>query len=442
MKRTFLLVMLTLTLSLARAGGPRPVQANDFIRALKQVTDVMVNDVTSPVAASRYYAYLNLTAWEVLSACDPQKYQSLAGTLNGLGKLQFVPPPPPLDPHLSVILAMYKSAQKLLPSGFLFKSAQDSMRKVFGKSAKDAAAYRMADQLTDTIVAQVIRYARADGFTKLQNMPRYIVREGPGYWNPTPPVFMAPVEPHWNAIRPFVIDSAQQYKVQPPAEYDTTPGSRFYQLMKEVYDISEHPQKEQLDIAEFWDCNPFAVQQIGHVEYGVKKISPGGHWIGITGIACRQQKLSFEKTVAVHLYVSIAMADAFIACWDEKYRSNRIRPETVIQRLIRPNWHPLLQTPPFPEYVSGHSDCSTSASVVLTAFFGDAFAFSDDSEVEFGLPVRSFPSFKAAAAEAAVSRLYGGIHYRDAIDQGVWQGNKVGEHVQQKLGRILEIARK
>lgn len=442
MKRIFLLVMLSLTLSQVRAGTPRPITARDYIRALKQVTDVMVNDVTSPVAASRYYAYLNLAAWETRSACDPQHYPTLAGSLNGFVALQFMTPAPATDPHLAVILALYKSAQKLLPSGRNFRASLDSMGRLFGISARDQVNYRLADQLSDTIVAQVIRYARADGFTKLQNMPRYIVREGPGYWNPTAPAFMAPVEPHWNSIRTFVIDSAQQYKVQPPAEYDTTPGSKFYALMKEVYDISEHPQKEQLDIAEFWDCNPFAVQQIGHVEYGVKKISPGGHWIGITGIVCLQQKLTLEKTIAAHLYVSIAMADAFIACWDEKYRSNRIRPETVIQRLIRPNWHPLLQTPPFPEYVSGHSDCSTSASIVLSAFFGDHIPFADDSEVEFGLPVRKFSSFKAAAAEASVSRLYGGIHYRDAIDQGIWQGRKVGEHVQLKLGKILEIARK
>lgn len=442
MKKLLLIAVLFTAVPRAQAGKPHSFGTQDYIRALKQITDVMVNDVTSPVAASRYYAYLNLSAWEVQSACQPAKYPTLAGTLNGFNALHFIPAPPSTDPHLSVIIALYKAAQKLLPSGHLFKMNLDSMRNKYGKSGMDAQPYRMAETLADTIVAQVIRYARADGFTKLNNLPRYIVRDGPGYWNPTPPVFMAPVEPHWNTIRPFVIDSAQEYKVLPPAPYDTATSSPFYKMMKEVYDISEHPQKEQLDIAEFWDCNPFAVQQIGHVEYGVKKISPGGHWIGITGICCEKQKLSFEKTVAAHLYVSIALADAFIACWDEKYRSNRIRPETVIQRMIRPDWHPLLQTPPFPEYVSGHSVASTSASVVLSAFFGDGFTFADNSEVEFGLPVRTFSSFKAAAEEASVSRLYGGIHYRDAIDQGIWQGRKVGEHVQRKLGTILGIAHK
>jgi membrane-associated phospholipid phosphatase len=161
------------------------------------------------------------------------------------------------------------------------------------------------------------------------------------------------------------------------------------------------------------------------------------------GIACKKKKLSIGKTAYVHVLVSIALADAFIACWDEKYRSDRVRPETAIQKLINPRWLPLLQTPPFPEYVSGHSVASTAAAVTLTKIFGDNFSYTDDSEVEFGLPVRKYKSFLAASSEAAISRLYGGIHFRDAIDEGIWQGRKVGELVITKLnGYFDSIANK
>ncbi|MEO6220872.1 MAG: vanadium-dependent haloperoxidase, partial [Ginsengibacter sp.] len=251
--------------------------------------------------------------------------------------------------------------------------------------------------------------------------------------------FLPPVEPHWSALRTFILDSAQQYKTEAPAEYDTSKTSSFYKQMMEVYDIGNMRDTVKDATAMFWDCNPFAVQQIGHVEFGLKKISPAGHWVGITGLACEKEKLSLEKTVLIHALVSIGIADANIACWDEKYRTNRVRPETVINRLVDPHWRPLLQTPPFPEYVSGHSVTSTAAAVILTKIFSNDFSFYDDTEVEFGLPVRKFDSFISASREAAISRLYGGIHYRDAIGNGIWQGRKVGELVNKRLSSYFEF---
>jgi hypothetical protein len=161
---------------------------------------------------------------------------------------------------------------------------------------------------------------------------------------------------------------------------------------------------------------------------GLKKISPGGHWIGITGIACQQSKTPFDSTVLVHTMVALTLHDAFISCWQEKYKSDRIRPETAINKYLDPAWRPLLQTPPFPEYTSGHSVASSSVSVILTHFFGDNFSYTDTSERLFGLPDRNFASFYQAADEAAISRLYGGIHFRDACEEGVKQGRKVGNN--------------
>jgi membrane-associated phospholipid phosphatase len=413
---------------------PKQLFSKEYIAALKKVTDVMVNDVTSPVAASRYYAYITLTAYETQSLFDSLNYPSLSGHLNKFFKK-------PVDAKLvqssneslAVILAIFKSGEKLLPSGYMLQSQTDSLAALYSKNAREQSLFQNTLTLVNELLQQVMQYAKADGFSRLNNLKRYTPETADGYWKPTPPVFMAPVEPNWSSLRTFVLDSAQQFKVLPPTIYDTSRSSSFFIQLMEVYNITNAANQSQKDIAMFWDCNPFAVQQIGHVEFGLKKISPGGHWIGIAGIACLKQKLPLGKTALAHVLVSISLADAFIACWDEKYRSNRIRPETAIQKLIDPRWHPLLQTPPFPEYVSGHSVASTAAAFTLTKIFGNQFSFADDTETEFGLPVRKYDSFFQAASEAAISRLYGGIHYKDAIVQGEWQGEQIGRLIVQQL---------
>jgi hypothetical protein len=212
-----------------------------------------------------------------------------------------------------------------------------------------------------------------------------------------------------------------------------TKGSAFYKLVEEVYEVGVNLDEEQRIIASFWDCNPFVMHQTGHIMFATKKITPGGHWMGITGVACRKIDADLMTTIKAHSMVSIALFDAFISCWDEKYRSSLIRPETVINEKIDPDWLPTLQTPPFPEHTSGHSVISTASAVVLTAIFGDNFDFLDVVEVDYGLPQRNFNSFLEASQEAAISRLYGGIHYRPAIEDGVVQGRKVGELVVNQL---------
>ena len=164
-----------------------------------------------------------------------------------------------------------------------------------------------------------------------------------------------------------------------------------------------------------------------------KKITPGGHWIGITALACEKAGTDLATTIEAYTLTSISIADGFISCWDEKYRSNLVRPETIINEYIDEDWVPTLQTPPFPEHTSGHSVISRAAAVALTSIFGDNFQFDDTVELAYGLPVRSFDSFYAASDEAAVSRLYGGIHYRPAIDYGVDQGDKVGKLILNRL---------
>ncbi len=167
--------------------------------------------------------------------------------------------------------------------------------------------------------------------------------------------------------------------------------------------------------------------------YATKKFSPGGHWMNIVGIIAANKKADFNTTVSAYAETSIALFDAFIACWDEKFRSNYIRPETVINKEIDPEWRTYIQTPPFPEYTSGHAVISAAAAEVMTHYFGDNVAYTDTSELEFGVANRSFTSVRQAANEAAMSRVYGGIHFKNSCDVGHEQGLQVGSLVLQRL---------
>ena len=131
--------------------------------------------------------------------------------------------------------------------------------------------------------------------------------------------------------------------------------------------------------------------------------------------------------------VSLTLMDGFISSWDEKYRSNRIRPQTFINRYIDVKWQPLLETPPFPEYTSAHSVISNASAEVLTYLFGDHFFYLDSAEKFLGINPRSFHSFREAAMEASVSRLYGGIHYRDGVENGQVEGRAIGDYIVGKL---------
>ena len=155
--------------------------------------------------------------------------------------------------------------------------------------------------------------------------------------------------------------------------------------------------------------------------------------MNITQVACKKENADVLRSLEAYAMVSLVLFDGFINCWDEKYKSKVIRPETYINQYIDEGWLPVLQTPPFPEYTSGHSVISSASAVALTDLFGDNFQFNDSTEIEFGLPARSFSSFSAAADEAAISRLYGGIHYKPAIVNGVVEGRALGNHIINKI---------
>lgn len=409
------------------------LSSTDIGKVLSQMTQLMIHDVTSPPLAARFFAYTCLAGYEVVSEND-KHCKSVHGILNDYPLVEKPKQVTGYDSKLTAVLAMLETAEKLQPSGSLLvlyeKDLLDSCKRIgFNDAVIDSSK-----KCAQSISKQILAYAKSDKYNRISNYARYTPLGIDGSWYPTPPAYLQPVEPYFNTIRPLTLDSCAQFKPVEPVAFSTNKHSEFYRYMLMNYRANAAAlTKEQREIACFWDCNPFAVENDGHMLIGLKKISPGAHWLGITSIACKKSKISFDKAMEIHMLVAVGLMDSFICCWDEKYRSNRIRPETAIRKYIDPNWKPLLQPPPFPEYLSGHSCISATSSVILSHYFGNGFHYRDNVEEKYGLTPRSFSSFIQAANEAAVSRFYGGIHFKDAIDNGLKQGFKVGEWVLAKF---------
>jgi len=417
------------------APKPDPVKLQDpevVHVSVKRLTDVIVYDIFSPPVASRIYAYASLAMYEAARFGEP-KYPSLTAQLHGFAPM----PAPDPDKQYNFLLAGARAfqvvARKVTFSTDSLKLFEQQLYDRFHAAGIDDEVFTNSIAFGDTIGAAILARSARDNYRESRGYPRYTVDRIKGSWQPTPPDYMDAIEPYWNSIHPMVMDTCNQF--QPPAanKYDISTGSRFYTEMIEVYNTGRQLSPEQRAIASFWDCNPYVMHHTGHAMFATKKITPGGHWMGIAAIASRQSKADYVRTAQAYAFTAVTLLDAFISCWDEKYRSRVIRPQTVINDLIDPKWEPLLQTPPFPEYTSGHSVISSAAAVSLTRLYGDHFAFTDTTEVEYGAGKRSFISFRQAAEEAAISRLYGGIHYRSAIENGVQQGTGLGGYIVQKI---------
>ena len=439
-KRRILLAVLTISLMIScKKHEPIVINADHFHNSVDKLTEVMIHDIFSPPVASRVYLYPNIAAYEIIS--QRGNFRSLSNQISGL-----TPIPSPKDStvnlNLSALIAHMEMGKKLIFSEDKINVYKDSLFNAWeqqnSKEFLDSKEY--AQQVLDHLSAWI----KKDNYAQTRTMSKFTVdTDDPSRWQPTPPAYMDGIEPHWNKIRTLVLDSAAQFKPKKHPKFSLEKNSAFYKELREVYDISERITKagdesEEIQIAQFWDCNPYVSVTRGHLMFATKKITPGAHWIGITKIASRKSNFDFENTIFAYTKTSIGIFEAFISCWDEKYRSNLIRPETLINDYIDDSWQPILQTPPFPEYTSGHSVVSGSASTILTSIFGEDFDFDDDTEIPYGLPIRSFKSFRAAADEAAISRMYGGIHYRAAVEVGVGQGRGIGKLVVDKLNMKVQ----
>lgn len=405
----------------------------DYVhRSVKQVTDVIVHDIFSPPVSSRIYVYMAIAGYEAAIPNDP-RYLSLAGQVNGLDE---VPDPDAGLEYcypLSSVVAMLKVGKALVFSEDKIDDYREKVLREFRDAGVPDEVFTRSVAYGESVADHIMAWSGKDNYKQSRSFPKYTIDQDPGTWKPTPPAYMDAIEPHWAKIRTFAIDSCNQFAPAGPTPYSADENSAFYKEAYEVYSTGKNMTEDQREIASFWDCNPFVMNVKGHVMFATKKISPGGHWMNITHVACKKANADFVQSLEAYALTAISLMDGFISCWDEKYASRLVRPETFINEHIDEDWTPLLQTPPFPEYTSGHSVVSSAAAVTLTKIFGENFSFLDSTEVEFGLTARSFSSFKAASEEAAISRLYGGIHYRPAIEHGFVQGTALANYV---LGKI------
>jgi hypothetical protein len=401
--------------------------------AVNAVTMVMVHDVVGPPVAARYYAYVMLGAYNIVAANNKNipelqkfiKYYKANSTLDTIS-LKY-------DYKIAAFYSILETAKLLLPSGFMMTDDQDAFVQLLKKTNVDSTVIQNSIKVAKLASVASVAFSKTDHYSQLSALKRYTPIKDESKWYPTPPGYFEALEPNWKTIRTMVIDSANQYKPAPLIPFSKDTSSAFYKQVKAVYDVSKQLSTEQINIALFWDCNPFAITTSGHMAIGYKKISPGGHWMHVTGLVTRQAGLDFDHSIEVTTLVGVTLMDAFISCWEEKFTSNRIRPETFINRYMDVKWQPVLQTPPFPEYTSGHAVISNASAEMLTYLLGDNFAYTDNTEIPFGSGQRDFKSFRQAAAEASMSRFYGGIHYMQSIENGNAQGKKVGNAIITKI---------
>jgi hypothetical protein len=404
-----------------------------YCKTVKKLNDVVLENNFPPMIASRNYAYANIAAYECVVAGD-NNYTSLAGQVKQLPEMPKPEAGKQIDFHLAALLAFTKVGNAVtFPEGSMM-GYYDDLKRMADSTGMPESELNNTIAFSDTIAATILKWSKKDNYAETRSAEKYTVTTEEGRWIPTPPMYGQAIEPHWGEIRTMVLDSASQFRPPPPPVFDIkNKNSAYYKSLMEVKQTVDSLTDEQKWIADFFDDNPFKLNVSGHVMFGTKKFSPSGHWENIVGIAAQKSKADFNTTVYGYTLTSIALYDAFISSWKEKYRSNYIRPETAINRYIDPDWRPYIQTPPFPSYSGGHSTISAAAAEAMTRVFGDNFAYRDTSEMEFGIPPRNFTSFRQAALEANISRVYGGIHYRFDCDNGNERGVKLGDFVVERL---------
>jgi hypothetical protein len=399
-----------------------PQIAIDWMDALR---DVVKNQSVNPPRAARIYAYASITLYEsVFEGIAGNK--SLQGQLNGFNIGTIPANSDSLDYGivLNEALLSLVNCDTVIPS--LSQQNRDSAnalhdRFLSSKTGVVADSIILKSKTRGALVAHaVMAYAAGDNFLSVKTMSYSVPARDVShswYWEPTDGGHLNPAEPYWGQVRPFVMASSNACEIPQHTLFDADTSSAFGRMAREVYNTVNNRTVDQSDIRLWWS-DATGTQ------------TPAGHWIALLKYVIRSKNFKLDKAAELYALTSITMSDAFISCWDAKYKYNLLRPETYIRAYIQPGWVTGQSdiTPPFPEYPSGHSVCSGAAAKVLTSFLG-TMAFTDSINVNLGYAARSYPSFDSAAHEAGLSRLYGGIHYRDAIETGLTQGEMVGQRV-------------
>ncbi len=412
-----------------------------YSKTVKKLNDIVLENNFPPMIAARNYTYANIAAYEVICGGNKQ-YKSLVNQIAGFKSVAAPEAEMDIDYPFAAMLAFCKVGNAVtFPEGSMDEYVAGLEKKI-KKAGMPRSVFNDSKAYADMVSDAVMAWSKDDNYARLRSSSKFSVTEEEGRWVPTPPMYAQALEPHWMEIRSLVMDSASQFMPPRPPKYEPKNTSgRFYKELMLVQKTVDSLTPEQKHIADFWDDNSFKLNVIGHVMYATKKFSPAGHWMNIVGIIGQKQNADFATTVSAYAQTSIALFDAFISAWDEKYRSNYIRPETVINKYYNPDWKTYIQTPPFPEYTSGHAVISAAAAEVMTHYFGDNVAYTDSSELEFGIPNRTFTSVRQAAKEAGMSRVYGGIHYKNSCEVGTLEGVQVGQLIINRLTMKTDLSK-
>ena len=375
------------------------------------------------IAYSRHFSYTGVALYESLVGGMPG-YKSIALKLNGNLVVPVEPKGVKIFHPASANAAIATMLRFFYNTNVNNVEAVDSLEQAYftafeetvgGKFDLDASV-----EYGKSIAASVIEWSKQDGASQANTAYTPL---GEGYWEPTPNGFAGANMPGWGNNRLLVAGSNTGAMPGGLIPFSKEPGSGFYQMVKEVLDVSKVLTTDQKAIALFWDDAP-------NGQY----VSVFGHWFSVLKQVLEKEKTSLPDGAVAYLRLGVAMNDATISCWQAKYQYHTIRPVTYIRKYMgETEWSSLISTPPHPEYVSAHSTISASGVYALESVFGNNYSFSDHTYDGIGMSTRSFNSFDHAAKEAGQSRFYAGIHYQPSIEAGYTQGRKVGANVVSRL---------
>ena len=408
----------------AMAAQPNTTQAQEVLRSWYKLSLELVRHTATytPPVASRSLAYLGVTAFEA-TASGSGDLRSLAGQLNGLNAVPQREAGKTYNEGAVMQAAMAFAVKNLFentgPTGQRAMTLLEARLRTEVSKGVPAKVVARSETYGRAVAKHILTWSQDDGGAAVENMGfpmQYDLTKGPAHWVPTSLIVQQqnPLLPNWGKNRSFAMQNGASCALPAPPEYSEDKTSEFYKEALEVYETKQNITPEQRAIARFW------------ADDAMLSVTPPGHWVSIALQIFERDNVGLDKSVDVLARLGVAEADAFIGCWNVKYEYDLVRPITYIRRVIDPKWESLVNTPPFPEYPSGHSTQSGAAATVLTSLFGEDFAFEDDTGQKDGLKPRPFPSFWAAANEAGISRMYGGIHFRAAIERGLEQGRCVG----------------
>jgi hypothetical protein len=405
---------------------------NSFLPSCNaMVINTIMEDLFPVPQATRIHAYTNLAAYQVLAKNPSSTIKPLRNGINDW--LNFPEPTSKnINYDIAAELTFLNIAKMLLYSENIAEEYKQNQITLWKSLFADTTILYNSIVYADTCTAIMKRWIKKDNYDSTRTMMRYQLSKSQSGWQPTAPEYMNALEPNWKYMRHIV--SAPIPKVKPNIAFSTNKKSKYYQNALEVFTISKNIDSAKKDIALYWDDNPKTAVNSGHNSYFIHKATPAGHWLKIASQLCNTMAWDNEKTAEAYTYLCIAQYESILGCWTEKYNSNAMRPETFIHRYISTSFTPFIETPSFPEYTSGHSTLSAASATILAAFAKDnSYAFADSSQLYLQMPVKYYASFWQAAEEASISRLYGGIHYKPALQNGLMHGKEIGICVLQNL---------